>query len=141
MGGNSTSSALNSAVLTDKKTESSGAFDLQSWQGLTALLKTGKDALKDPSEYASFRNLVLQYAQHGGDVELKQKIITIVRSFSDVPTHETPHTTSLSPHGDGVSVQKAEPSFLPHAVTSQETTETVSAQRSVPTRRLIPRFI
>lgn len=39
-------------------------YDLKSWQGLTEVLKDGKNALR-PDVYAEFRNLILQYAQHG----------------------------------------------------------------------------
>src|SRR3989344_5398921 len=127
MGGNSTS---HSAVLSDKKTQSSGAFDLQSWQGLTALLKTGKEALQDPSEYASFRNLVLQYAQHGGDIELKQQILDTVRSFTEVPA--SPMTTE-------VPEQKSKDSFLPR-VAHTELPKKPQSESSVSTRRLLPRF-
>lgn len=78
MGGSSTSQ---SAVLSGTKETSYPAFDLRSWQGLTHVLKTGKDSLRDPQAYSEFRNLVLEYAQKGGDVELRKKIDAIVATF------------------------------------------------------------
>ena len=136
MGGNSTS---HSAVLTDKKTQSSGAFDLQSWQGLTELLKVGKETLHDTAEYAAFRNLVLQYAQHGGDVELKQKILAVVRSFNNVPTQDTvPAPRATAPAEVSLS-QNSEPRLLPHIETPVTVQKSESAQPA-PTRRLLPRF-
>ncbi|QQR65096.1 hypothetical protein IPH92_00750 [Candidatus Kaiserbacteria bacterium] len=78
MGGNST---LQSAVLSDNG-GTQKKFDLKSWQGLTELLKAGKNALK-PEVYAEFRNLVLEYAQHGGDAEYKKRIDDVVATFSN----------------------------------------------------------
>lgn len=60
----------------------SSAFDLHSWQGLTAVLKAGRDAGLNAQEYAVFRDLVLEYAQKRGDAELKTKIDLIVNNFS-----------------------------------------------------------
>ncbi len=79
MGGSSTS---HSAVLGRHKAKSSSAFDLQSWQGLTHVLRVGKESLRDSGEYAEFRNLILEYAQKGGDKELRQKIDTVIATFS-----------------------------------------------------------
>lgn len=76
MGGNST---LHSTVSSDS-VGTQEKFDLKSWQGLTELLKAGKNALK-PEAYAEFRNLVLQYAQHGGDIEYKKRIDDVVATF------------------------------------------------------------
>lgn len=78
MGGKST---LHSAVLKDDATSVSSSFDLRSWQGLTQVLKVAKDALKESGDYAEFRNLVLQYAQQGGDIEIKKKIDAIIATF------------------------------------------------------------
>ncbi len=80
MGGKST---LQSTVSTDG-VETQEKFDLKSWQGLTELLKAGKNALK-PEVYAEFRNLVLQYAQHGGDAEYKKRIDDVVATFGRAP--------------------------------------------------------
>lgn len=74
-------STLHSAVLgggTEKRTP---AFDLRSWQGLTLVLKAGKESLREPGAYAEFRDLVLQYAQQGGDAEIKRKIDAIIANF------------------------------------------------------------
>lgn len=89
MGGSSTS---RSAVLGSQKAKSSSAFDMHSWQGLTELLRVGKELLRDSAEYAEFRNLVLEYAQKGGDLELRKKIDTIVIRFSKDTSHAVSFT-------------------------------------------------
>lgn len=87
MGGKST---LHSAVLKDDTQSVSSSFDLHSWQGLTHVLKTAKEYLTDPTEYASFRNLVLQYAQQGGDVEVKKHIDAIIATFKKEESVQVP---------------------------------------------------
>ena len=103
MGGSSTS---HSAVLGNGN-PATGSLDLRSWQGLTEVLRVGKQHLRDPYAYAEFRNLVLEYAQKGGDEEMRKKIDAMITSFSapmqqpegqhassaDAPIH-TPTTTS-----------------------------------------------
>lgn len=96
MGGKSTS---RSALLSKQKSQTEDtAFDLRSWQGLTEVLRHGKEVIKDTQEYASFRNIVLEYAQKGGDVEIRKKIDTILTSHTTPPhihtetEQETPHT-------------------------------------------------
>ena len=130
MGGVSTS---HSAVLADKKTQLSSGFDLRSWQGLTELLKVGKDALHDGAAYSEFRDLVLQYASNGGDVELRKKIDAIVATFD---------------HGDNAHEQK-ENLPVPDAsvrtkdvvkATSPSPLQVASTQVKVKTRRLSPQF-
>lgn len=79
-------STSDSAVLSDKKAPSPSAFDLHSWQGLTQVLKVGKESLHNPDAYSEFRNLVLQYAQRGGDIELRKKIDAVVATFSKTTT-------------------------------------------------------
>ena len=56
-------------------------FDLRSWQGLTAVLKAARESSLSPLAYAQFRNIVLEYAQKGGDAELKKKIDAIIGTF------------------------------------------------------------
>ncbi len=80
MGGKSTS---HGAVLSSQQGPASASYDLHSWQGLTEILKRGKDALDDPSVYAEFRNLVLAYAKEGGDPELRKRIDTLVATFKE----------------------------------------------------------
>lgn len=95
MGGSSTS---HSAVLGSQKAKASPAFDVHSWQGLTELLRVGKESLRDSAEYAEFRNLVLEYAQKGGDLELRKKIDTIVTRFSKDVSHAVSHATDHTEH-------------------------------------------
>lgn len=69
----------------------SSDFDVRSWQGLTKLLKAGKDSGMDPSEYAHFRNLVLSYAQGGGsDKAMESEIASIASSFNLKGSQQTP---------------------------------------------------
>lgn len=92
MGGSSTS---NSAVLVNGNPRK-GSFDLRSWQGLTEVLRVGKQHLIDPALYAEFRNLVLEYAQKGGDETTRKKIDATISSFyvdeqkpNDAPQKDT----------------------------------------------------
>jgi len=58
------------------------SFDLKSWQGLTEVLKYARESDLSPDEYASFRNLVLTYAQEkGADPALKKKIDAQIATF------------------------------------------------------------
>lgn len=65
------------------------SFDFKSWQGLTEVLKVGKGTLS-PSAYGEFRNLVLQYAQQGGDAMSKKRIDEIVAGFGKPPSLKSP---------------------------------------------------
>lgn len=79
MGGVSTS---HSALSRDGR-KSSSAYDLRSWQGLTTVLRVAKEKLP-PAEHAAFRDLVLQYAQRGGDVEYRKQIDAVLAKL-DAP--------------------------------------------------------
>ncbi len=57
-------------------------FDLRSWLGLTAVLKAARESSLSPVEYANFRNLVLEYAQKGGDAAIKKQIDAVIQTFS-----------------------------------------------------------
>lgn len=146
MGGNST---LHSAALSDKKAPKSFDFDLQSWQGLTAVLKLGKESLTEPSEYAAFRNLVLQYAQQGGDPEIKKRILVVLNSFTEVPVPEA--TAEVLPEVEPPHsiLEDTLPDLLPHTIHEEVTVpEVESAVITVPkkefstvgVRRMAPRF-
>ncbi len=69
-----TSSSSNGVNILNSKNDTQKPFDMRSWQGLTGVLKAAKDAGLTESEYSTFRDLVLSYAQSGGDVALKTKI-------------------------------------------------------------------
>jgi hypothetical protein len=128
MGGKSTS---HSALLGGQKVSSPSSFNLRSWQGLTELLKVGKESIKDATAYAEFRNLVLEYAQKGGDAELRTKIDAVVASFgrTEQPKEEVTPTV--------VEVVTEEPA-LPK---SEIVPPPVQASAGlVSPRRLIPRF-
>ncbi len=103
MGGSSTSQG---AVLRGQKDAKSAGFNLHSWQGLTEVLKTGKESLTEPGAYAEFRNLVLQYAQQGGDVELRKKIDAVIATFASKEKRTEPvrvdSVVGATKVGDGV---------------------------------------
>lgn len=64
-------------------TQATQMFDVRSWQGLTQLLKAGKESGMDTDAYADFRDLVLSYAQSGGtDTALREKIESMATSFN-----------------------------------------------------------
>jgi hypothetical protein len=156
MGGKST---LHSAVLSQQKTkQDSSAFNLRSWQGLTEVLKVGKESLKDAQAYADFRNLVLEYAQKGGDVELRRKIDATIASFSkkqeqptayippnlptetkklvvNVPTFSNTPNIQTPPIAEPLPVTAIESSSA-QGKTSADSNESLVAT----TRRLQPRF-
>jgi len=66
-------------------TKATQMFDVRSWQGLTQLLKAGKESGMDADAYAEFRDIVLSYAQSGGtDMQLREKIESMATSFNVV---------------------------------------------------------
>ncbi len=121
MGGVSTS---HSAVLRDQKTDTSSAFNLRSWQGLTQVLKAGKDSLRDAGAYAEFRNLVLQYAQQGGDKELREKIDAVIATFSkNAPSSARPQPLTVTHEGGKHTAQVVKKDVQepkPHSETLKE---------------------
>jgi hypothetical protein len=147
MGGKSTSQG---ALLDDKAKSPVSSFDLHSWQGLTEVLRVGKETLKNPTVYAEFRNLVLEYAQKGGDIELRKKIDVLLSHAvkNTVQSVQTPQTT---PQEDAVSVV-SEPVvessshthsiFIPRSISvdSVHTTSTATKQSVAPQRRTTPQF-
>lgn len=135
MGGSSTS---HSAVLR-RESGAHKAYDLRSWQGLTDVLRAAKEKLS-PTEHASFRDLVLQYAQRGGDAELKAKIDSIIAGL-DTPQKrtETPEvvevvvpkeviTTGPVPVRASVSLmRRSAPRFMPKSVSAHTPSDTLPA--------------
>ncbi len=70
------------SVLSGVNQKSSGAdFDMRSWQGLTGLLQAAREAHMDDTAYAAFRDIVLSYAQSGGDPALKSRIDAVVKTL------------------------------------------------------------
>ncbi len=122
MGGKSTS---DSAVLDDKRQEMSSSFDLHSWQGLTEVLRAGKDVL-DSGAYAEFRNLILGYAQQGGDVELRKRIDTIIGTFPELLKQKESHVSTPGKEEVGQSSPKIAPKAHPSGIG---------------TRRMQPQFV
>jgi hypothetical protein len=139
MGGGSTS---HSAVLSDKKAGTSPAFDLHSWQGLTQVLKLGKESLKDPHAYAEFRNLVLEYAQQGGDAEIRKKIDATIATFGSA---KMPAAEREMP-GVSVPVRATTVSDVAPERASEKTEVEVKIKEtpkivSPSTRRIEPKFV
>ncbi len=56
-------------------------LNLRSWQGLTEVLQRGREAGLSDTAYAEFRDLVLQYAQRGGDPALLKEIEATIKRF------------------------------------------------------------
>lgn len=127
MGGKST---LHKKSVSSDAAIKSDAFDLKSWQGLTSLLKAGKEAL-EPTAYAEFRNLVLHYAQNGGDPEFKERIDAVVMTFGQKEQKEhkesAPVTAEVIPEVDTLK-----------KITDASVTEVEGVQLS--SRRIQPKF-
>ncbi len=152
MGGSSTS---HSAVLRGHKDATSSGLNLHSWQGLTEVLRAGKTALRDAGAYADFRNLVLEYAQKGGDVELRKKIDAIIATFSveNSPVVEEVVSTPVVPKEPVVEQkldnpatslpQETETHIEPAEVSSQASSAPQVATRvsQIGTRRMVPSFM
>ncbi len=150
MGGISTS---HSASLSNHKASASKEFDLRNWRGLTDLLRVGRESIPDPRAYAEFRNLVLGYAQRGGDAEIRRNIDTIVATFGQNKTTSEPVEKNIEVKRD-IPVVKPVPTPLPvHEETKvviepEKVVEpipvvvnnTPRASLGIPTRRMQPRF-
>lgn len=123
------------------------ALDLRSWQGLTEVLKLAREGGLTPEAYGGFRDLVLQYAQQGGDVELRKKIDAIVATFKKrgdatpaLPTDPAP-APSVAVH---VPVTPAAAAPLPPVEASVATPEAQVVPASAPlvgVRRRAPSFL
>ncbi len=137
MGGNST---LQSAVLGDTKVQSPSAFDLQSWQGLTHILNVARTEINDPQAYADFRNLVLEYAQKGGDHDIRKQVDAIIKTFvhgavtevENVPPREEVVVRTLR-----VETAVPTPVVTPHGDMTPDTSVRITPNG---TRRIQPRF-
>lgn len=144
MGGKSTS---HSAVLGSNTKGDISAFDLRSWQGLTEILRKGKESLKDQYAYAEFRNLVLEYAQKGGDEEVRKKIDALVQSFtSPVNNTEPQHIQKenvLPNISESFPEEATKTQHIPQTVSDNVTIkkENVTAKVVVPIRRSPPSFL
>ena len=105
---------------------STGTFDMNSWQGLTKVLKAGRDANMDAETYAAFRDAVLRYAQGGGtDTALREEIEKMLPAFDAMvpePAQEKPAAQPPKIKGNTKSVQKqvAPPANLPIAAAPSE---------------------
>ena len=76
-------------------------FDMNSWEGLTELLVAGRQASLEQETYQELRDLVLRYAQSGGDRKIKEKIDKIVSAFDFTHSEDEPSKKDSS-------VQRAE---------------------------------
>lgn len=144
MGGKSTS---HSAVLGSNTKGDISAFDLRSWQGLTEILRKGKESLKDQYAYAEFRNLVLEYAQKGGDEEVRKKIDAIVQSFTipvdnvepqHIQKENVPPNISESFPEEAIKKQQVPQTAADNVAIEKEK---VTAKVVVPIRRSPPSFL
>lgn len=94
----------------------SGAFDLNSWQGLTELLMAARESGMDTEQYNHFRDIVLRYAQSGGDTELRAQIESTMRSLKvgetdtadEVPSSQKTETQNAPHEKDEAKAQAAQ---------------------------------
>jgi hypothetical protein len=74
-------------------------FDLHSWKGLTEVLQIARNSRLSRADYAHFRDLVLSYAQEGGDQGKKihiEKILSTLETLPDPKNAEAIVPTSTS---------------------------------------------
>jgi len=133
-------------------------FDVRSWQGLTKLLKAGKESGMSPEAYAEFRDLVLSYAGGGGtDKDLESKITSLTTSFgiqaesaiesksvqklkvqSDV-LHREPETVTGNAYAEvrktskSFGISRARPQFGTQEVLTKEEKERQEVPHNLPT--------
>lgn len=121
--------------------------DLRSWQGLTEVLKLARDSGLSRAEYAEFRDLVLQYAQQGGDAELRKKIDFVVRGLyaqqeAQKVAIQPTSTTETEKILEHAMTQANEPTVTPKdAIPAEQAKEETSTVEQVPFRRRVPSFL
>jgi len=120
-----TRSTSKGAVLSGDTQESQGGFDLRSWQGLTEVLKVARQSGLPDIQYAEFRDLVLQYAQRGGDVALRKKIDAQVALFKkkiqedkakieeEAQINTVKQSKPRDEHAEKLGIRRAQPAFAP----------------------------
>lgn len=131
MGGKSTSQ---SAVLRGESS-TRPAYDLRSWQGLTDVLRAAKQKLT-PDKHAVFRDLVLRYAQQGGDAALKDEIDAVLAKL-DTPQAQTSLATETVPQSQSSARPPTAPSNrmgrpVPQFAVRQSASESVVAPAPAP---------
>jgi hypothetical protein len=103
-----TNNASRGAVLSNKNNSAAPQYDLRSWQGLTEVLKRAREAGLSDAMYAEFRNMVLSYAQTGGDPEMRKKIDAVVSSFASAskvaPQNVLPPVPKTAPAPDTLPI-------------------------------------
>ncbi len=110
----------------NQKTSGTG-FDIRSWQGLTAVLQAARSAQMDDTAYAAFRDMVLSYAQSGGDPALKSRIDAAIQSFSK--PHEPKIKTDPVPEKQSMGTAHTTPSATPAVTKSDVPQQEVSRMR------------
>lgn len=105
-----TRSASRSTALSGTKQKTQKPFDVRSWQGLTEILQTARSAGFSDSEYAKLRDTILQYAQSGGNEELRKEIDAAVSQLQSLhtatPTDAEPKTTKTEERRGNPSVEE-----------------------------------
>ncbi len=69
-------------------------FDLHSWKGLTEVLQIARNSRLSRADYAHFRDLVLSYAQEGGDQEKRVQIEKILARLETLPDPKSEEPTA-----------------------------------------------
>ena len=92
-----------SQIAVHSENGSISGYDLRSWQGLTQVLQVARVSGMSSGAYAQFRDLILQYAQNGGDLALKKQIEAAIaaipkkgESLSDI--QKVVATSSVAAH-------------------------------------------
>ena len=129
-----TKSVSRGAVLSGAQGGRAQPFDVRSWQGLTELLQAARDIGLSDENYSELRDIVLQYAQSGGDETLRKQVDEAIAKFNITrPKVEEEDTFGKKemksvlkpPLSDGgtiappASVRRPTPQFVPQIRTPQ----------------------
>jgi hypothetical protein len=78
---------------------------VRSWKGLTEILKVVRESDMDARAYSEFRDLVLQYAQSGGEAALREKINDVISALPQEKQTQIANAEKMSTtQGDDVEV-------------------------------------
>lgn len=125
------------AALSVSGKQNSVAFDVRSWQGLTELLKAGRDAGMNDDAYADFRDIVLRYAQSGGtDKTLQTSLERIIPTLTKKPVAEPVRASVAIPAPTPMPAKAVQ--FPPASGAVEKSTAVSYAQVGIPRPR--PQF-
>lgn len=143
MGGDTRSLQKDGAA---RGTHTTADFDLMTWQGLAAVLAVAKQAAMPEDAYNHFRDLVLSYAQNGGDKHTKKEIDAILTTLPTTTASATDKTEKAAtqktekidtPKHAQKASQKKEEKVSPKAPAQQSPQKKVLGKRR-PTPQFAP---